>query len=315
MKECPAAPMRDISVVIPCYNAARYIAATLRSVFAQGDAVGEVVVVDDGSRDGSADLVRREFPDAKVVVQPNAGVAAARNRGIASAVHDWIAFVDADDIWMPGKLQRQQEALRLQAGARLCYSAWHVWPSEEPEPEPGLVAALQAEDAGRWQGPSGWIYPELLLDCEVWTSTVLVHRSVLDEVGCFDPNLRIGEDYDLWLRASRVTPIVRVCRPLALYRMHPANTTTRLPDRNHKGEVITRALQRWGYAAPDGRAARSRDVERGLARSWADFGGAHLTGGDARVARGAAWRALRYDPSHWLGWKVLVKALARSIAS
>lgn len=309
--------MRDISVVIPCYNAERYIGATLRSVHAQGDAVGEVVVVDDGSRDGSADLVRREFPDAKLVVQPNAGVAAARNRGIAAASHEWIAFVDADDIWLPGKLALQREALSGQADARMCYTAWHVWPSQQPEPEPGLLAELleQAGDSTRWAGPSGWIYPELLLDCEVWTSTVLVHRSVLDEVGGFDADLRIGEDYDLWLRASRVTPIVRVCRPLALYRMHPANTTTRLPARNHKGEVIARALQRWGYAAPDGRTARSSDVERGLARSWADFGGAHLIGGDLRVARRAAWCALRHDPSHGLGWKVLVKALARSIAA
>ncbi|MFX8024319.1 hypothetical protein ABTK62_20960, partial [Acinetobacter baumannii] len=81
--------------------------------------------------------------------------------------------------------------------------------------------AAQAGDTARWAGATGWLYPELLLDCVVWTSTVLMQRSLLDEIGDFDSELRIGEDYDLWLRASRVTRIERVAQPLALYRQHP----------------------------------------------------------------------------------------------
>lgn len=305
-----------ISVVIPCYNAERYIGATLRSVLAQSLRPAEVIVVDDGSSDGSADVVRSGFPGVTLLRQPNQGVAAARNHGIEHAGGDWIAFVDADDIWLPGKLAAQWALLQAHPEARIAYSAWQVWQSTEPEPPPELLAELaaRADDAARWQGASGWIYPELLLDCVVWTSTVLAQRSLLRELGGFDAALRIGEDYDLWLRASRVTPILRVPRPGALYRLHPASITKGAPARNHKGEVIGRALQRWGYQSPDGRSACRSEVNRGLARSWSDFGGAHLIGGDLPTARSAALTSLRLRPAQLLGWKVLAKAALGTLA-
>lgn len=309
-----AAP--KISVVIPCFNAERYIGATLRSVLTQELAAMEVIVVDDGSSDGSADIVRRQFAQVTLLQQANQGVAAARNRGIEHASGDWIAFVDADDIWLPGKLAAQCALLQANSDARIAYTAWQVWHSTEPEPTPELLAQLAARagDQARWAGASGWIYPELLLDCVVWTSTVLARRSLLRELGGFDPGLRIGEDYDLWLRASRVTPILRVPRPLALYRLHPASITKGAPARNHKGEVIGRALQRWGYASPDGRSARRSEVNRGLARSWSDFGSAHLIGGNLPTARKAAWASLRLRPAQVLGWKVLAKAALGALA-
>ncbi len=300
-----------ISVVIPCYNAERYIGATLRSVLAQGLPDIEVIVVDDGSNDGSADMVRSGFPGVTLLRQANQGVAAARNHGIEQARGDWIAFVDADDIWLPGKLAAQLALLQAHPDARIAYTAWQVWHSTEPEPTPGLLAELAAgaDDVPRWAGASGWIYPELLLDCMVWTSTVLAQRALLRDLGGFDAGLRIGEDYDLWLRASRVTPILRVPRPFALYRLHPASITKGVPARNHKGEVVGRALQRWGYVSPDGRSANRSEVDRGLARSWSDFGSAHLIGGSLNTARTAALTALRLRPSQLLGWKVLTKAV------
>lgn len=298
-----------ISVVIPCYNSARYISATLRSVLEQQDVTLEVVVVDDGSSDGSADLVARQFPDVVLLRQPNQGVAAARNSGIARATHEWVAFIDADDIWLPGKLAAQWALLQSNPDARIVYTAWQVWHSTDPEPPNGLLSELAATagDAARWAGPSGWIYPDLLLDCCVWTSTVLASTALLRDLGGFDTALRIGEDYDLWLRASRVTPILRLPRPGALYRLHPENITKGAPPRNHKDEVVGRALQRWGYHSPDGRSARRREVNRGLARSWSDFGGAHLIDGDLPTAYKAAMTALRLDPTQLLGWKVLAK--------
>lgn len=304
-----------VSVVIPCYNAKKYIAATLESVLAQGDVVGEIVVVDDGSADGSAALVRQQYPQVRLIEQPNQGVAVARNTGVAASRCEWIAFVDADDIWLPGKLAGQLRLMASQADARMSYTAWHVWHCTEPVPAPGLLAELQASaaDAQRWGGASGWLYPDLLLDCVVWTSTVMVHRSVLDEVGVFDPTLRIGEDYDLWLRASRVTPVLRLSMPLALYRMHPANITRRVPERNYRFEVVSRALSRWGYRGQDGALASKPAVDRSLARSWSDYAGAHLASGDVDRAREGAQNALRLLPTHALAWKVLIKAWLRSV--
>jgi glycosyltransferase involved in cell wall biosynthesis len=311
-------PMKSplVSVVIPCYNAERYIAATLRSVLAQDLAGMEVLVVDDGSRDGSVALVRAQFPQVRVIEQANAGVAAARNRGIAEARGEWIAFVDADDIWLPGKLRAQFDEMAAVPGCRMSYTAWQVWPSLEPEPTPGYLAdlAARAGDTARWSGASGWIYPQLLLDCVVWTSTVLAERALFAEIGDFDRGLRIGEDYDLWLRASRVTPIHRVARPYALYRTHPYSITAAVPNENYRAKVIRRALEKWGMRSPDGRQADKAAVRGLLAKSWSDYGGVHLQQGNLAQARRGGWNALRTNLGHLPGWKVLIKSYARTLA-
>ena len=298
-----------VNVVIPCFNAERYIAATLRSVLAQRGVELEAIVVDDGSTDGSVAVVEREFPQVKVVRRPNAGVAAARNAGIAAAGAEWIAFCDADDIWLPGKLAAQFDALAASPGARMSYAAWQAWPSLAAEPEPTLLEQLAAEPAGpTWAGATGWLYPELLLDCVVWTSTVLLQRSLLDEVGGFDAGLRIGEDYDLWLRLSRVTRIERVARPLALYRQHPGSITRGAPQENYRGRVVQKALDTWGLAGPDGRVADGPRVRERLAGSWSEFAYAQLAAGERRAARRSSCRALRIAPSHLPGWKLWLRS-------
>jgi glycosyltransferase involved in cell wall biosynthesis len=303
-----------VSVVIPCYNAARYICATIETVFAQGEQDIEVIVVDDGSNDRSVELVRAGFPSVRVVEQANQGVAAARNHGVRMAAGEWIAFLDADDIWLPGKLAAQFAQLEAAAGCRMIYTAWKVWPSDAPRPDQACLAELAASagDGARWQGPSGWIYPELLLDCVVWTSTVLAHRSLFDEIGVFDTTLRVGEDYDLWLRASRVTPILRVAHPYALYRIHPASITKSRPTDNYRARVIGRALEKWGMQSPDGQLANSKAVHQMLAKSWSDFAGAQYHAGDFEHAKRGARQALRLSGSHLPGWKVLLKAYAKA---
>ncbi|MBC7704404.1 MAG: glycosyltransferase [Rhodoferax sp.] len=312
-EQCGERPL--VTVVVPCFNAVRYIGAALRSVLQQGWPALEVIVVDDGSTDGSAACVKAEFPTVAVVEQANQGVAAARNRGMAHARGEWVAFLDADDVWLPGKLHAQFDALREEPTARMACGAWQVWISDANTPPANYVQDIMAaaSDSRRWAGPSGWIYAELLLDCEVWTSTVLMHRSLLAEVGHFDSTLRIGEDYDLWLRASRVTPILRVPRPLALYRTHPASITHGVPAENYRGRVLARAIERWGYASSQGHDASPRKVQRALAASWSDFAACHLASGGLKTARQASLQALRADPALLRGWKLLARALAGSL--
>lgn len=304
----------SISVVVPCFNAERWIGATLESVRAQGWSNIEVLVVDDGSSDHSAELIRDRFPEVRLLQQANSGVAAARNLGIRSAAGDWIAFIDADDIWLPGKLAAQWKALQEQPEARLACTEWHVWHSQEPSPDQALLEQLIAEPNHHdgCAGCSGWVYTQLLLECCIWTSTVLAKRTLFDEIGAFDPSLRIGEDLDLWLRVSRVTPVVRVSQPLALYRMHPNNITRRAPDQNFQALVIHRAIDRWGYSAPDGSHANEADVAKALARTWNDFAGANLAAGNINRARSGSLASIQ---THWRqvqGWKLLVKSLAFS---
>ena len=303
-------PSRRVSVVVPCYNAERYIGATLDAVLAQTGAELEVIVVDDGSRDGSAARVERDYPQVRLIRRANAGVAAARNTGIEAATGDWIAFCDADDIWLPGKLAAQFEAMDAVPGCRMSYTAWHVWPSAEPRPEPGLLAELEAAagDEARWRGATGWLYPELLLDCVVWTSTVMMSRPLLAEIGGFPTDLRIGEDYDLWLRASRVTRIERVARPFALYRQHPQSITRSAPSANYKGRVIQSAIDRWGYAGPDGRRAHEPTVRAMLAKTWSDYAAAQISAGQRAAGRASARESLRLVATHVPGWKLLLKS-------
>lgn len=303
-----------ISVVIPCFNAERWIASTLRSVFRQDWPNLEVIVVDDGSTDNSVALIEREFPEVLLLRQSNQGVAAARNHGIRKAKGTFIAFVDADDIWLPGKLSAQWAALRQQKDARVVYTAWQVWPSSDPDPSPETLDELKAleGDSLRWQGATGWVYPDLLLSCAVWTSTVLAEKSVFDEVGVFDEKLRIGEDYDLWLRVSRVTPIIRVARPLALYRAHPSSVTRSVAAKNYQALVINRALKRWGYASPDGTKASRVAVARSLACSWRDFAGGNLDAGNLGRSWSAILHALRLNFLNTASWQLLAKIALKS---
>lgn len=298
----------QVSVVVPCYNAERYIAATLRSVAQQQAEVPlEIIVVDDGSTDGSALLVEREFPEVRLIRQANGGVATARNTGIAAAQAPWIAFCDADDLWLHGKLAKQWQALANEPNCRMCYTAWAVWTSPDVSPAKDEIVAL-TDTAQDWRGASGWVYADLLLDCVVWTSTVLAHRSVFDDVGVFNPSLRIGEDYDLWLRASRVTPIKRVDQPLALYRQHSGNITRGAPRDNYKAKVIQSALDTWGFDGPDGRTADRGEVRASLAKSWSDFAYSQLANGLRAQARSSLIAALKLSPLHAPAWKLLFRA-------
>lgn len=304
-----AAP--SVSVVVPCHNAAPWIEATLTSVLAQGWPGLEVIVVDDGSADDSADRVSRSFPQVRLLRQANAGVAAARNAGLKAATGDWVAFVDADDHWLPGKLGAQMALLAANPQARMACAPWYVWTSDDPHPPAAWLTAAGVADAlpRVGLGPSGWIYPELLLSCIVWTSTVVAERRLLLELGGFDERLKVGEDYDLWLRASRRTPIVRADRPLALYRQHPGSLTRRPPAQNYEGVVVRRALRRWGHAGPDGRRADPRAVGLALARTWHSFGYAHLQRGSLHHGLRGAVQALRADWRHLPAWKLAVKCL------
>jgi len=298
-----------ISVIVPCYNARPWIEATLRSVLSQDAGPLQVVVVDDGSQDDTAAHVAQAYPAVQVLRQPNAGVAAARNRGLAAARGRWVAFIDADDLWLPGKLSAQLALLQAHPDARMAYTAWQVWASDQPEPDPQWLQALPAH----LPGPSGDVYPDLLLECAVWTSTVLADRALLQELGGFDQALAVGEDYDLWLRASRLTPVLRVPQPLALYRQHPRSLTRRAPACNWQALVVQRAVQRWGYTGPSGREADRGAVRRALATSWRDFAGAQLAAGQAAQGWAAARQALQGDWRHPGAWKLAVKAAAQRL--
>lgn len=286
-----------VSVVIPAYNCGRFIHDTLDSVFIQNYPSLEVIVVDDGSTDDTCDVIARYGTRVTLIQQRNSGAAVARNEGIRRARGALVALLDGDDIWLPGKLWHQVNYLDQHPGIAMCCSRWRVL-----SPDPSGTYTIETEPAPEVVRAdpecSGWIYCELLLDCAVWTSTVLMRRHLIEQVGFFDPALRRGQDYDYWLRASRVTRIDRLDAPLALYRLEQGAHARKFPDTNWELIVVRRAIERWGPTGPD-----SRTVSRSKLRTrlWSlnfSFGYAQYRQGHHLQARKAFASALRDRPTH-----------------
>jgi glycosyltransferase involved in cell wall biosynthesis len=212
----------SISVVIPAYNAAKYLAETLRSVLGQTFAPAEVIVVDDGSKDGTADIAEMFAPEVKVFRVRNGKQSTARNFGVNRATSEWIAFIDADDLWVPNKLELQMKELARDPTADLCYTGM-MWMTQK-----GDIAVLDKEHTFI---PADSIREALLRDVSFLPSTVVIRRSTFLRVGGFDPLIIYGnEDHDLWLRLRSENLVFAACpEPLMHYRRHPTNTSRGLP--------------------------------------------------------------------------------------
>lgn len=192
----------SISVIIPAYNAANTVVEAIESVLVQTYSVTEIIVVDDGSTDQTADVVAKTFPSVRLESGPNRGPSGARNHGISVAKGEWIAFLDADDTWHPDKLALQMAVAR--DGVELIASDWIRGKVFTPCPRPIRETHLA--------------YRDLLVMNQFQTSTVLMTERLVRTLNGFDANVDGAEDWDFWLRASRHTGIVKVDWPLVQYR-------------------------------------------------------------------------------------------------
>lgn len=208
--------MKRISVVIPCYNSSAYLATAIDSALAQTYADKEVIVVDDGSTDHSADVMAQYGERIQVVRQANSGLSAARNTGIHASTGEWLAFLDADDWWDPTFLEKTAAALNASQAA-LAYSGWQNVGAPPPFHEPFVpedYEQAQPSKIVRLTRSTGWP-----------VHAALTRRDVLFEAGFFNTTLKSCEDFDLWLRVALTRPIVRVPEVLAFYRFHPGQMT------------------------------------------------------------------------------------------
>jgi len=192
----------SISVVIPTHDRAGLLPRALESVLAQTLLPLEIIVVDDGSRDPTRQLMEQRFPRVRYLYQANRGVSSARNRGIEAARGDWIALLDSDDEWLPNKLKLQMRALQAQPGIRLCHTE-EIWIRNGRR-----VNAMDKHAKG-----GGHIFRRCLPRCVISPSAALIHRSLLRETGLFDETLPACEDYDLWLRVCAREPVCFVETP------------------------------------------------------------------------------------------------------
>jgi len=247
--------MLRISVIIPAYNSASTVCEAIDSVFLQNVQDLEVIVVDDASSDDTVEVAESMFQELQVTrckwkvlrLEENYGPAAARNRGISEAKGEWLAFLDADDVWLPGKLAMQMEYLKqnpdivMVCGGTLPWNGNVKAEGGDLKPEIGSaekaeviadmsVVALakeaerrlgEAEVSGLKSQISSFRrihLDEFAFSNPVATSTVLVRKDVLSEVGGFDQQFRGPEDYDLWMRIAANHSIALCSLPLACYR-------------------------------------------------------------------------------------------------
>lgn len=208
-----------ISVVIPMFNAAATVKDTVESVLNQTWIDFELIIVNDGSTDDSVAIVQQfSDPRIQIISQANAGAPASRNRGLAAATGEFVAFLDADDLWTTDKLEAQLKALQANPDAALAYS-WNQF----------IDASGRLICLGRRVDVSDNAYQTLLVTNFIENgSNPLIRRQALIDVGGFDQSLRSSQDRDLYLRLAKRFRFVRVPSYQVLYRMTPGSITSDL---------------------------------------------------------------------------------------
>jgi len=206
-----------VSVVIPTYNCGRFVTQAIDSVLAQTVRPSQIIVVDDGSKDDTHERLIAYKNDIRYVRQDNQGLSGARNRGILEVEHDLIAFLDADDVWHPRKLELQLEALAHAPELGLLGTRSFAWP-----------AAVFPETSSRPRRVKFVEWQDLVVKNYFVASSIIVRRHVLEKAGPFDSSLKCAEDLDVWLRVAELAPVANLDLPLLGYRDVPGSLSKRV---------------------------------------------------------------------------------------
>lgn len=211
-----------VSVIIPCFNRLHTLKRAIDSVLAQSYTHIEIIIVNDGSSDGtSAWLAQLVSPTLRIrcIEQDNHGVSHARNRGIEIANGQWLALLDSDDYWHKDKLRTQMHALATHSTCRLCHCD-ELW----------LRNGKQINQKHKHRKHGGDIFEQCLSLCAISPSAVVIHKDVFAQHGMFDEQLPACEDYDMWLRITAHEPVAFVDEPLLTKTGgHPDQLSSRFP--------------------------------------------------------------------------------------
>jgi GT2 family glycosyltransferase len=303
----------NISVVVPAYNAAKTVAQTLDALLAQSVPAAEIVVVDDGSKDQTREVVEGYRDRVRLVLQPNSGPSAARNRGVVETRGEWVAFCDADDLWHPEKLRVMQAVLADRADADLVFhdfwtivdgrvaethathSAQTMFPlfQEFDVSIPRILTGHHRVETGvaefgvvdTWHGSA---FRWLMLGNFLMPSTVMMRRAAFEEAGGFDANFRHAEDTEFFLRFGKSRAMMWVDCPLTGYRRAAGSLLTSsmyLTTRNGARAVERHCVEDAHY---DGSMLQAGEPSQGDSRGSPTCL-SELNTVDARI-----WRAPRY---------------------
>lgn len=284
---------------MPCFNGAAHLPASVGSVQAQTFADWELIVVDDGSTDGSFDWLQGQTDPRLVVVrQPNQGVSAARNAGLAQASAPYVAFLDADDTWAPTFLECMLAALQSQPQAVLAYCGWQNLGLSGRRGQPFVPPDYETPDKRE----------TLFAGCRWPVHAALARRDAVRSAGGFNPALKNAEDYALWLEIAGTAPIVRVPAVLAFYHFHGGEQAS--ANRARAALHLLRAQQQYLGRHPDFASQLGRARQRELL-----YGGLLRTGfecywkRDLPAARTVFRRAMRAGYGKPRDWAYMLPAL------
>ena len=192
-----------ISVIIPTYNRKHTLSRSIGSVLSQTTKPLEIIVVDDGSTDGTRDWISAEYPTVKYIYQNNSGVSSARNNAIRNTRGEWIAFLDSDDEWLPNKLEQQINLIQDYPEYILCHTN-EIW----------IRNGRRVNQMKKHKKFGGEVFEKCLDICRISPSSALIKKSILEKIGYFDESLEVSEDYDLWLRLTAKHKILFIDEPL-----------------------------------------------------------------------------------------------------
>ncbi|KKD39484.1 glycosyltransferase family 2 protein [Limnoraphis robusta] len=295
--------MPQISIIIPVYNGATTIQATIDSVLAQTFSDFELIIVDDGSTDDTLKIISQYGdPRIQVVSSSHAGAAATRNRGLKQASGEYIAFLDADDLWTPDKLEAQLNALQTHLEAAVAYS-WTDFIDE----------AGSWRQAGRHRTVNGEAYAAMLLYNFIESgSNPLIRRDALNTVGGFDESLTGGQDWDLYLRLAARYLFVNVPKVQILYRIRDNSISANI---TRQEQQVVKVLNKAFSQAPKNLQPLKR---KSLALVYKYLACRILEQAPSRLN---GWKGLRligiytwYEPQLWEQLKLILILLFKSIA-
>ena len=274
--------MPKVSVVIPTYNRGRVVGEAIDSVLSQRYDDFELIVVDDGSTDGTEELLASYLSRLTYIYQEHRGVSAARNHGIVSARGEYLSFLDSDDLWLRDKLSTQMRFMEFHPECRICYTD-EIW----------IRKGVRVNPMKKHRKYSGMIFEQCLPLCIVSPSSVLIARTLLEEIGAFDESLEACEDYDLWLRIAARYPIHFIEKPLIVKRGgHEDQLSKKLNSQDRfRIKALTKLL------ADDYVSPRQRELAwRELARKCAIYGKGCIKRGKKVEGEQVLGLVSMYDP-------------------
>ncbi len=249
-----------VSVIIPCFNCEKFIIDALDSIFFQNYENIEVVIVDDGSTDQSCSIIKNYPKTLNLLHQNNQGPAAARNTGVKHSKGSLIAFLDADDVWLPKKLKVQVDLILKNKDIDIIFGTFG-----RIDTKTNYKSLIQSHQYNNLTTQDTsypeWIYHKMLLDSCIHIITALINRSLFEELNGFDVQLKTGEDYDFWLRATQKTKVIKLNKAVSLYRENPESTTHVLRDENNEEKALLKAIKKFGLTSPSGQTVSKKEMD------------------------------------------------------